>query len=165
MIKHQLEDLYSKAPPTVNGKRYLPSTPGFIAFEENNKINNSLIIHEPNFLSNCGYEIPNLTIQISTKSQSENKTINKDGTNTINYDFPVSFELANFPINEQNKLNRIIVDFQQKKISFNISAIQWNCKRDNGEILSFTDLFGKFLKVSSYYSDWKDNQKNLTLFH
>ena len=162
-IKRDLEELYSKAPPAVNGQRMLPSTPGIIAFEENNKINEAMIIEDFNFLSTCDFPFPNIKIQLSSKFPNETKTSNNDGTYTVNYDFPVSFELETIPTNEQCRLNEIFIDYRTKKINFSITPIQWECTRDNGEILSFTDLYGKFLKISSFYSSWKDNEKKCNI--
>lgn len=162
-IKKNIEELYSREPPAINGHRMLPSIPGIIAFEENNKINNFMIIEDLNFLSSCDFPFPKIKLQLSSKYPTENETSNMDGTNSVKIDFPISFELETIPTPEHCILNHILVDYRTNKINFNITPARLQFTRDNGEILSFTDLYGKFLKLSSYYMSWKDNEKKFNI--
>ena len=162
-VKNYLEDLYSKAPPAVNGQRMLPATPGIIAFEENNKINGAMIIEDLNFLSTCNFPFPNIRLQFSSKYKPKIKNENGDDTLEVNHHFPICFEIETIPSPEFCYLTEIFIDYPAKKIKFTVRPSQWNCSFDSGEILSFTDIFGKFLKISSYYNSWKDNQKKINI--
>lgn len=162
-LKIQIEELYSKAPPAVNGQRMLPSTPGIIAFEQNNKIFGQVIIDNEDFLKNCGFICPSIKFQLSKQYPKESKTDNGDGTYLVNIDFPVSFELQTYPQIDQITLSKVIVDYNENKVIFHVSPVQWNYTLDNGEILSFTDLFGQFLKLSVYYNNWEDNKQKINI--
>lgn len=162
-LKNQIEELYSKAPPEVNGQRMLPATPGIFAFPDNNKIKGQMIIENEAFLKSCGFIFPIIKFQLSKQYPKESKTDNGDGTYLVNVDFPVSFELQTYPQIDKSNLSRIIVDYAKNKVIFHINPIQWHYTLDNGEILSFTDLFGQFLKLSAYYNNWQDNEQKINI--
>jgi len=162
-LKTELETSFSKAPPAVNGTRELPQIPGIIAFEENNKIMGPMAIEGDNILKSLGYIMPLIKMQLSNKYPHETKTSQGDGTFLVNYDFPLLLELQTGFEVDPYKLIRVVADFKEKKITFFIQPTQWHFTADNGEILSFSDLFGKILKISAYYSSWMDNKQKFSI--
>lgn len=161
-LKIKQEKLLKKSPPAVNGQRKFESLPGIETFELGNEITGLMIILDPNFLKECDFPFPNLKIQLSPRLLKEIITSNGDGTNTVNIDFPVSLE---FEVNSRSQylLQQILVDFKEKKINVKIQPTHWEYSLDNGEIVSFKDLFGKILQLSAYYSYWKDNEKKINI--
>jgi hypothetical protein len=162
VLKVAQEKLLEKSPPAVNGQRTFEALPGLVVFPEGNKITGNMIITDQNFLKNCEFPFLTIKFQLSPKLPRETKTRNADGTNNIHYDFPVSFELE---ANETDwfHLHQIIVDYKEKKLVVTIQPLQWHHNVDNGEIVSFQDLFGKYLKLSTYYWGWANNQKKIKI--
>lgn len=163
-LKKQVEDMYSTAPPAVNGQRYLPETPGVIAFpNDDNKITTPISIDNEIFLSNSGFEIPNLVFQFSKKYPIEEKEKLKTGTYILKDFSDISLDFQSYQNIDPNKLQNIYIDFDNEKIIFNIQLARWHYKLDNGEIASFKDLFGKYLKVSAYYNAHDENQSKIEI--
>ncbi|WP_305953311.1 hypothetical protein [Emticicia oligotrophica] len=155
-LKAKQEKLLRKSSTATNGQREIEILPGLTFFEFGDEITGSLIIDDPNFLKSCNFPFPKITLKFSPQYPKETKISNGDGTYTVNVDFPVSLEL------EANKidaftLNQVIVDFKESKVTATIQPLEWKYNLDNGKIVSFKDLFGKYLMLSAYYPYWKDN--------
>ncbi len=125
-------------------------------FDLGNEITGILILDDQLFLKSCNLPFPIITLRFSPQSPIETKTSNGDGTNTGKVDFPVSLELEANKV-DAFRLNQVIVDFKENKLTATIQPLEWNYNLYNGKIVSFKDLFGKFLMLSAYFPSWKDN--------
>ena len=162
-LKNEIEIECSKYTPSVNGQRKIPAYNGISFFpDENNKITYDLLIQNQDIINKLNFKSPNLTFQIFNKLPSETKTKQTDGTFIITPDYP-SLELNSYEGQPIIKVQNISIDFTRKKITILLSGKEWHYTKDNGEISSFKDLFGKYLKVLAYYGGYTNNQSKIEI--
>ena len=156
-LKDQLETDFAKS------RSYNVIPKDMIVFFGNNlKINGDLIIQQSDFLNTCGLLYPNIVFQFGDKLPVETKEKLKNGENLIHYKFPVSLEFQSYGSFDQYKVIQINVDFSKKVFRAFLQPLQihWT---DKGEIVSYLDLFGKYLKVSAYYNGYIYNSSKLDI--
>jgi len=162
-IKKEIEIECAKYPPSINGQRAIPAYNGITYFpDENNKIKYSLIIESETIINKMKFKCPNLAFQIFNKFPSEIKVKYADGTSLVTPDKP-SLELTSYEGQSLVNVQNIMIDFIQNRITILLNVKQWHYTKDNGEISSFRDLFGKYLKVLAYYNGYINNQNKIEI--
>lgn len=163
-LKNEIETELSKYPPAVDGQRSIPSIPGVIYFPDaDNKINTTLIIQNETIISKLNFVCPNIVFQLLDKYPTETREKLSDGTSLVKPDVPISLELTSYQENSNSKVQSISFDLVNQKMIFLINIQKWHYTKDNGQISSFKDLFGKYLKVKSYYSNYLQNQNKIVI--
>ena len=163
-LKKQIENIYSTVPPAIDGKRYLPATPGIDAFpDDNNKISTPFVITDEVFINSMGFEIPNIVMQISKEYPTEKREKLKEGTHVLNSFSSFLLEMKSYQLLDPNKVNSVYVDIVNKKINFAIQIVQWHYTPTSGELSSFMDIFEKYLKVSVFYNYFQDNKSKIEI--
>ena len=163
-LKTKIEQECAKYPPAVNGTREIPSIPDVTFFPtDDNKITTSLIIENQHMLNEINFHCPNIRFQFFSKYPSETRTKQSDGTYLVKKDIEPSLELASQEDYANNYIQTISLDLINQKIIIIIVLKSWTFLKNDGTLLSFKDLFEKYLKVSSYYNSWQKNQQKFEI--
>lgn len=162
-IRNEIEVECSKYPPSVNGQRSIPGYDGITYFpDDDNKIKFSLIIQNEETINKLNFKCPNLTYQVFSKFPSEVKEKQTGGGFLVTADRP-SLELRSYEGQSIIKVQNISINFTLKKITVLLNVKDWHYTIDNGQISSFKDLFGKYLKVAAYYNGYLANQNKIEI--
>ena len=155
-IKKDLEIKCATYRAGVTNKSIFPDFSGIVySPSESNKITDLLSIADQDLINKMDFVCPNLVYQIFTKEPSETKEKATDGTFLIKRDNP-SLELK-YDGRSEHVLENVMVSFINEKITILLKVKEWNYTKNNGEIVSFRDLYDRHLKVSAFYNGYQNN--------
>lgn len=163
-LKSKIEQECAKYPRAVNGTRKIPTIPDVVFFPtEDNKITTTLIVQNQHMLNEINFHCPNIGFQFFSKYPTETRSKQSDGTYLVKKDVEASLELVSQEDYAKNYIQLISLDLTKQKINLIIALKNWIFLKNDGTLLSFKDLFEKFLKVSSYYNNWQKNEQKFEI--